>query len=254
MPYINFALGQNIIKTAEKSGAPRFTSKNVAGLISYSIAKLEPRVIARFAAPGFEVEVGSLFALTMYADEDNRNDLGVEQVTLQIAEDAVKSHASARAFVDALISQFTLGAWTRHIPAHCPQVRGRSTYLTVAGDVDEMNSCPLDPRYRVPEEDWLVLMKEGQRYEWSGAGVLAALSLKYSEQGGKITYDIWLEFQDEVIGIRRMKEKLAAQLAEGEAAGRNSLKKHEARVKKREELIQVLEQNAIRRGDGLQGH
>jgi len=251
MPHINFALGQNIVKTAEKSGAPRFTSKNVAGLISYSIAKLDPSVVARFAVPGFEIEVGSLFAFTMYADEDNKNDLGVEQVTLQIAEDAVKSHASARAFVEALRSQFNRGAWTRHIPAHCPRVRGRSTYLTAAGGVDEMNTCPIDPRYDVPEEDWLVLMRDGQRYEWSGAGALAVLSVKYSEQAGKSTYDIWLEFQDEVIGIRRMKEKLAADLAEGEAAGRGSLKKHEARVKQREELIKVLEQSAIRRGDGL---
>lgn len=219
---IRFDIGQNIVETAKKSGAPRYSTGTVAGLVSYELVDLPLDISARCLRPGYEISVLPLFAFTLYADEAHGNDLAVQTATLQFSTDSVKSHESAQAFVENVILQFQNGKWRRHISRDCPAVTGRSAFLNESGEPEQIENCALDPNYRLSAGDWAKLMRTTQNYEWLGDGVLATLAIRYSDDSRGITYSVDLDFHDWALKQRRDEANLARDLAEGDAQGWNS--------------------------------
>lgn len=109
MSKIEFDLGSNIHETAKQSGAPKFTTRNVAGLISYKLIDLPSDIPAFYARQGYQITAIPLFAFTLYADVDNKNNLSVEAASLQFSTERIKSHDTAKAFVENLLEQFQQG-------------------------------------------------------------------------------------------------------------------------------------------------
>jgi len=249
MDEIKFDLGKNIHITAKESGAPRFGVESHWGLKIYELVDLAPDIVVRYAREGYEIEMKSLFSVTMYADAENNNDLALERVEFMYSPRAGKSHQQARALVDDLIRQFTKGQWKRRIRDTCPAVAGRSSYLNEHGKVD--GSCPLDPAFQIPMQDWLPLMAMTQRYEWLGDGVIAELIIHYREDTDGVTYSIDVEFQDFAIENRRYAAQEASELAEGDKKGWNSTANHKKDLAKALLEVKRLEDNAVKRGDVL---
>ncbi|MGZ8315973.1 MAG: hypothetical protein ACXW3B_12465 [Telluria sp.] len=251
MPEIKFDLGKNIRDTARKSGAPKYSTRNVVGFISYGLVNLPHDIPARYVRAGYEIEALPLFAFTLYADEANRNNLAVEAAVLQYSTHEIKSHEAAQTFVEKLLTQFNNGKWLRYVPEYCPSVTGRSSYLNEAGELDPNGACPLDPQYRLVMSEWIQMMPMTQNYQWIGDGVLATLTVRSSDDIRGITYSIFLEFENISAKKRTEEENLARDLAEGDAQGWNSTAKSRAAELKRMKLIETLEQNAMKRGDKL---
>lgn len=251
MPQVKFDIGRNILETARQSGAPRYTTGNVAGVVSYELVNLPPDIPAFYQRQGYEITASPLFALTLYANEESNDGLAVQTAALQFSKDAAKSHEAAQTFVADLIAQFRKGKWKRHIDELCPAVTGRSAFLNTAGKPERTGFCPLDPQYTLTSEDWIVLMGKTQNYQWTGDGVLATLTIGYSDDIRGITYSIDLEFEDlETVNLRE-KRNLLRELAEGDAQGWNSTAIHSEEILERKALLKVLEENAQRRGDRI---
>jgi hypothetical protein len=249
MPEIKFAIGNNIHETAKRSGAPRFSTRNVAGLISYKLIDLPPDIPAHYVRPGFEITASPLFAFTLYADEEHNNGLAVQTARLQFSSAMAKSHDSAQAFVENMITQFEKGKWKRHIDELCPAVTGRSTFLNEAGEPGQIAGCPLDPQHRLSKGDWIRLMRLTQDYEWIGDGVLATLTVGFSDDVRGITYDMTLEFDDLAIKNRGDQSNLDRMLAEGDKNGWNSTANEKKDIAALKARIKTLEDNARKRGD-----
>lgn len=251
MPEIKFELGQNIVETAKRSGAPRYATRDVAGYISYSLIDLPSDIPATYSRRDYEIKALPLFALTLYADREQDAKLGVETVALQFDTDALGSHEAAKIYVEDLISQFHRGKWGRHIDELCPAVTGRSSFLNEAGEAEQIEACPIDPRHRLSMEDWLQLMRMTQKYEWLGDGILATLAVGFSDDIRGITYSIDLEFNDLETKKRRTRSNLARDLAEGDAKGWNSTMKERNNIVALKAKIKILEENARKRGDAV---
>lgn len=240
-------LGKNIHETAKASGAPRFSVESYWGAKIYELLDLPPAVSVRYNRAGNNITVNSLYSLTMYADSDNQNNLGVERVELSFYPSTVKTHEEAQALISGIITQFNQGKWRRYIYATCPAITGRSVYLDKAGKVEGV--CPLDPTYKMPMEDWLTLMPMTQRYEWLADEVRAALIVRFSNDSRGLRYTIDLEFQDIIIEGRRYAALEAKELVEGDKKGWNSTAKHIEEKKKNKMDVKALEDNALVRGD-----
>lgn len=251
MPQIKFDIGRNILETARQSGAPQYTVGNVAGIVSYELVNLPPDIPAFYQRQGYEIRARPLFALTLYANEESNDGLAVQTAALQFSKDAAKSHEEAQTFVGDLIAQFQKGKWKRHIDGLCPAVTGRSAFLNATDKPERIGFCPLDPQYRLTTEDWILLMGKTQNYQWTGDGVLATLTIGYSDDIRGITYSIDLEFEDSETAIRRETRNLLRDLAEGDAQGWNSTFKHSEEILERKALLKILEENAQRRGDRI---
>jgi hypothetical protein len=249
MPEIRFDLGQNILDTAKKSGAPRYSTGNVAGFISYELVDLPHDIPAHYTRPGYEIQALPLFAFSLYADEEHHNGLAVHTASLQFSKDAGRSHDAAKAFVEDLISQFQKGKWKRHIDELCPAVTGRSSFLNEAGEPEQIENCPLDPQYRLSHGDWIKMMRNTQNYEWTGDGVLATLNVRYSDDIRGITYSINLEFNDFSYKKRLEKANQKRDFAAGDAKGLNSTMTEKNNRRALKSRIEILEENAKRRGD-----
>lgn len=249
MSHISFNLGKNIKETAKASGAPRWGTSDVAGYISYELVNLPLNIQAMYQRPGYEIAVAPLFALTLYADKNNNNNLAVEAATLQFSAKAVKSHSSAKMFVESIIAQFQKGKWQRHIDALCPAVTGKSSYMNETGELERIGFCPLDPAYQLPEADWVALMAMTQNYQWEGDGVLATLTTGFSDDVRGITYSIDLEFEDIAVKSRRNEETRQRAIAEGGIAESKRLDEKKKSELARQERIKILEDNARKRGD-----
>lgn len=249
MPEIKIDIGENVHETAKRSGAPRYSTRNIAGLVSYALVDMPPDIPVHYHRQGYEITALPLYSLRLYADEENANDLAVQTVALQFAHHAVNSHVSAQTFVGALIAQFQNSKWKRFISEFCPAVTGRSAFLNESGEPDGIGNCALDPGYRLPSEDWVRLMEMTQNYKWIGDGVLATLTVGYSDDIRGITYSIHLEFDDFALKRHRNETNLARKLAEGDAQGRNSTIKDKDAKLARKSLVKILEDNARKRGD-----
>lgn len=249
MAKIQFDLGGNIHETAKRSGAPKFATRNVAGLISYKLLDLPPEIPATYQRLGYEITAIPLFAFTLYADTENNNDLAVETASLQFSTNTLKSHELAKAFVENLIGQFQRGQWKRFIHDLCPAVTGRSSLLDETGNLNQTLSCPLDPTYRLSMEDWISMIGRTQDYQWLGDDVLATLTVGFSNDIRGLTYSIRLEFQDFSIKNRRDSDRTLHVLAEGDAAGRHRTAKRAKELVEARIRIKRLEENAIERGD-----
>jgi len=247
MDTIDLDIGKNINDTAKKSGAPRFAIETHWGATFYEIVDIPPDIGIRYGRAGHTVTVESIFSMTMFADSRNNNDMAVEHIALQFSRNAAKTHNEAREMIDTLIAQFRKGQWKRHIPPTCPAVSGRSAYLDEAGQLEA--NCPLDPAYRIPADDWLEIMQMPQTYEWLGDGVVARLQIKYDQSGTNVQYDVNLDFQDFTIEQQRNASKKARELAEGDAKGWNSTKKHHSDMAATILKVKSLEARAVERGD-----
>lgn len=248
---IKFDLGKNIIETARASGVPRFQADKIAGLVDYSINQVPPDIPAHYTRSGHEIVVSPLFAFTMYADEEHRNNLAVTKATLQVSQQAFNSHNAGQAFVEQLIGQFQNGQWQRHLRKTCPYVTGRSTLLNATGELNLMRGCPFDPDYRLTREEWLYMMQTTQYYEWVGDGVIATLSVGYSDDARGVTYSIFLEFEDEAVQKERSAKNKADAIALGEAKGWGTAVRMASQKKEREARNKLLEENALKRGDQI---
>ena len=251
MLQIKFAVGKNIHDTAKRSGAPKYATRNVAGLVSYKLIDLPSDIALVYDVPEHEIKSLPIFAFTLYADKDSNNDLAVEAASLQFHTDAINSHESAKAFVERLISQFTQGKWRRFVPELCPAVTGRSSFLDEEEQVEQIWNCPVDPTYRMTMDEWVALMAMTQNYQWLGNGVLATLTVGFSNDSRGITYSIQLNFDDIVIKARRENTNERQKLEEGDAEGRNSSATHAAELLKAKARIAILEENARKRGDAF---
>ena len=77
---ITVDLGKNIQETAEASGAPRFSIGSFWGAKIYDILDMPPEISVRLNRSGHNIVLTSRYSLTMYADSDNKNNLGVERI------------------------------------------------------------------------------------------------------------------------------------------------------------------------------
>ena len=251
MPEIRFDLNKNIADTAKRSGAPGFSVRNIQGLVSYGLVDLSPNVRITLTRPGHEVSVSHLFAFTMYADEDNKNNLAVTDIELQVASKVADTHETGQAFIESIISQFRAGRWKRYIDENCPLLTGRSSYLNEEGLIDNGGECGLDPSYHIPQKDWKDLFNLSNYYEWVGDNLFARLTISYSEDIRGLTYDIVLEFQTLDRKIVKDKERVAKRLADGDSKGYDSTQNYAKWIADRAIKNRKLEANALKRGDPL---
>jgi hypothetical protein len=248
---IKFDLGKNIVETAKASGVPKYSVGNTDGLIDYSINQLAPEVHVQYIRPGYEISVAPLFAFTMYADEERNDNLAVNDVTLQVFQQVFRSHEAARAFVQNILEQFKAGKWHRYISEFCPAVSGRSSLLDEKGALAEVGECSPDPDYRLTDEEWLVLMDRSADYQWIGDGIIAQLSVRYSNDSRGITYSIFLEFENYAHQQQRNAKALADDIEDGERRGWNTAAQVAAERTKIAAEIKLLEENALKRGDSI---
>jgi len=248
---IKVDIGENIVETAKKSGVPKFSTRNIAGLVSYSVNSLPADIPVSYKRPGFEGSFAPLFALTMYADHDNKNNLAVTDLVLQFSTDLLTDHQSGQAFIERIIAQFGAKKWLRKISEFCPAVTGRSNFIEIDGTINSIEACPLDPAYKIAPAEWRTLAKSGLSYEWIGDGVIASLLVDASEDSRGITYKISLEYMDQEIKSRHDEKNHAEKLAEGDKKGWNSTSEYNAGIIELKEEIKLLEANAIKRGDSL---
>jgi hypothetical protein len=249
MPEIKFDMGQNIHETAKKSGAPRYSTRNIQGLVSYAIVNLAPEVTVNYIRPGFKFVASPLFAFTLYADKEIDSNLGVETASLQYDTDAISSHEAAKAFVENLISQFQGGQWKRYVRDLCPAVTGRSAFLNEEGERERIGFCPLDPAYRLTSDEWIAMMGDTQNYQWLGDGILASLTISYSNDSRGITYSIQLELDDFAIKTKREDAQQMKDLEEGDAAGWKSTEDYKKGILARQLRVKSWEEAARKRGD-----
>ena len=219
MNEIKFRLSENIVETARNSGVPAYSARNVDGLVRYAINDIPPEISARYDVPGYEISFGPLFAFTMYADESNNNNLGVENVALQFSSKPFKTHEDGKKFAEKIIAEMNGGKWRRHIPELCPAVTGQSAFLNAEGQITKISSCPLDPHYTLTREEWLKIMRDTARYEWIGDNVLASFEISYSEDSQGITYNFLMELDDFSIRPRKGEQQNKLRLQEGDEKG-----------------------------------
>ncbi|AMM23659.1 hypothetical protein [Variovorax sp. PAMC 28711] len=251
MQEIKFDLGNNIHETAKASGAPSFQKSETAGLIDYSVAAVPDTIPAHYTRAGYEIVWRPIFAFAMYADRDRGTDLRVETVTLQLSR-ILKTHEQAQAFVEQTLAQFNKGKWQRYSELEWyTLLTGRSSLLDEQGRLsDELMA--LDPDYKIPAEDWPLVVKKGPIWRWVGDGVIAKLKVnEYGTEERGLDYSLGLQFDLVDIANARDAEDLARRLKEGDAKGWNSTVEHEANKKKAAARIKRLEENAIQRGDSV---
>lgn len=246
---IKVDIGKNIVETTKNSGAPRFGRESHWGLEIYELVNLRPEVTVLYSRPGFEIAATPLFALTLYADSENQNNMAVEKIELQYNYEA-KTHKEAKAFVANILQQFKRGKWKRHIDETCPAVSGRSSYLDEAGNI-VYDSCALDPYHDPTMEDWTQVMSMVRSYEWLGDGIFARLNVGFSEDSRGLTYNIDLEFCDYEIDRRRMDAQQTRELIEGDKKGWKSTEDFNRGMAENKMKVKLLEGNAVRRGDHL---
>lgn len=241
---IIFDLGKNIHEIAEKSGAPKFNTSNVAGLVSYGLTEVPDGIYFSFVRPGYEVRIPKVFSSTLYADEEHGAALNVETATFMISKRATATHESAQAYVESMIEQFQRGKWKRQLDPLCPAVTGRSSYLNEHGQIDQLAACPLDPGYKISVEDWRVLMHNPQNYKWIGDDILARLSIGYMEGSLGLHYMIDLDF--DILEVKRARDEknLVRELQEGDANGWNSTEKMKRETEGLERRVKAWEESA----------
>jgi hypothetical protein len=251
MSEVRFELGKNIVKTAEASGVPRFSTRDVAGLVSYSVNAIPPEIPIRYAKPGYEIDWKPVFAFTMYADRDIHPDLQVETVTMQPHVDAMND-TQAQAFVESTIAQFQKGKWQRYAdPEWEVMLTGRSSILDEHGNLGK-NLSALDPNYKLSPEEWQQAARSSLVWRWVGDGIVAQLDVRNSpDENGKARYDMDLEFEILAIRKKRFADRQAQDLKDGDAKGWNSTAEHEASKLKAAALNKHLVANAIKRGDAV---
>ncbi len=248
MSEISFDLGKNIQLVARNSGISDYSIQKVGTAQLYSLEALPVDVSLHYVRPSYELRLSPVFSISMYADSENNDGLAVESADIMFPSKLTGSHRSARLLVESIVNEFKKGAWHRYITSDCPAVTGRSALLDENGELDTSNSCAIDPSYRMSEEDWIASMRIGQRFKWIGDGVIAQLSVSYTESNN-IQYAISLELSNAAIAQRRAQAKLSQQLEAGDKAGWGSTSEYKNALQARKDVIATLEKNALARGD-----
>ena len=251
---IKFELGKNIVETAKASGVPGFESDDIAGLVSYSVTGFPTDIPVRFVKDGYEIVWQPLFDFTMYADRNRDPGMKVQSASLQLKK-GITSHADAQAFVERTIAQFAKGKWQRyHDPVWDVLLTGRSSILDEAGQVNE-TLMTIDPAYKIPAADWPSVAKSGPIWRWIGDGVLASLSIRYTEPQASTVpqYSMDLEFELLDVYVQMLARNGDQKRKEGDAKGWDSTAKYEAGKKERAERNKRLIANAVKRGDQVVG-
>jgi hypothetical protein len=248
---IKFELEKNIHEVVKNSGAPSFSKRNIDGLISYHLHQPPPDVHFVYNHPFGRISVAPIFSFTLYADTADNNNLAVETASLMVDTDHLTSHEAALAFVAGVNAQFRQGRWIRYIPDTCPAVTGRSSYVDLAGGFEKLWSCPLDPDYKIPLEDWIKLMGDGKEYSWIRGNVIATLKVSYSFYAGRDHYLIFLEFEDFTIRKRMDEKREEEYMAEGDAKGWSTRADIAKENEERKSSARILEANAVKRGDQI---
>ena len=245
---IKFELGKNIVETAEASGVPRFSARQVATTVSYSVNNIPSALPVRYAKPGYEVSWQPAYAFTMYAHAAT---MITDTVALQLHTPPFDD-AQAQAFVEATIAQFQKGKWQRYAdPEYEVMLTGRSSILDEQGNVGG-DFRTIDPNYKLSPQEWRKVARDSVMWFWVGDGVIAQLSVSNSVgMDGKDAYDMDLEFELLDVQNKRYADKLVKDLKDGDAKGWNSTAEHKATKIKVQALNQRLIANAIKRGDGL---
>ncbi len=251
MSEIKVDVGRNIVDIARQSGVSKFSTRNIVGLIRYSINDLPNDLPVRFIKPGYDASFTSIFALSLYADEEFNNNLAVNTVALQFSTSEIRNHKEGQLFVESIISKFGNKKWKRHIPELCPAITGRSNFIHPNGSISDWEGCPLDPDYHINEGDWRELAIAGHGYEWIGDGTVATLTVNSSEDSRGVTYILFLEYEIKLIRQKYRDKNLAYQLSKGDAAGWNSTSKHHATLKSLRKKMEDAEREAVKRGDKI---
>lgn len=249
MAAIKFKLGTNITETAKASGVPKFSVRDINGLISYDLSSIPPDIPAVYENQRHSVSLGPLFAFTMYANQNNKNDLAVDHVTLQFNTAAIKDHVAGQQFVASLISRMQGSNWTRYVSNRCPAVSGRSSLMDKDGLLEPLSGCALDPTYKIPASDWQQVIKSVPLFQWRAGDVLASLEVSSRENSGEVAYTVFMEFDDFEIKQKLEAINISNELSEGDKNGWKSTELHERKEKERAELVKKLESNALLRGD-----
>lgn len=247
---IEFALGKNIVETAKISGIPEYGVSNVDDYIEYSARPLPTTVPVIYTSPGYEITLVPAFSLVLSADRRRTPNDIVSGARIRMANKHITTHGEGQLFVESLVEKFNKSKWKRHIPALCPAVTGRSSFLDATGNINSMG-CPLDPKYKVKPDEWIKILKDGQNYEWIGDGVFASISVGYDDDTRGTTYNVVVEFEDYATKIQVDSENEARKQKEGDAKGWNTTAKAQRNLMIQAEIIEELEENAIKRGDSI---
>lgn len=250
---IKFDVGRNIVETAEASGVPRYATGEAFTRLSYDIPHIPENLPFRYQRLGYVIIINSPYAFTMYTDEKLYPNLEVFDATLLISRHAVDTHEKAYAYVMDLLDQFERGKWKRYFQDDAARINGRSSYLNEAGDIDTWATGSLDPSYRPPMEEWMMMTSEGTiGWEWIGDGVRAELSVSSSvSEAMGIWYRVKVDFQLHDRKLINEEGLLARDLESGDAKGFNSTEKYKLEVAERQAHYRILEANAIKRGDSV---
>ena len=249
---ITFDLDHNIHETAKNSGIPvkAFGTRRVNNTFSYHLVNLNRAVKLTYNRPGYEITWDGVFAFTMYANQKRSDNLNVDSITLQQHGD-FPSHEAARAFIEQTIEQFQNGNWERYFRDHDTRVTGRSSLLDGEGNILRVIKN-VDPAYKIPDEDWIPLLRKTLFWRWIGDGIVAELSAKFSPIGPDSTsYTIFLKFDNEAIKNQIYAENLENELKAGDAKGRNATVEYEQGLLDLQRKNAQLEAAAIARGDSV---
>ena len=203
-----------------------------------------------YARPGYEITMQPAFSLVLNADRRRTpNDL-TSRAHIQMSNNHVTNHLEGRLTVENLVGQFNRGKWNRYISSSCPAVTGRSSFLDASGGIAD-TGCGIDPEYKIDPDEWIKLFKNSQNFQWIGEGVLASLSVGYSDDIRGIAYTLEITFEDYATVLAINSENEARRRKEGDAKGWNTTSKAQKNLKIQEQTIKTLEENAAKRGDTI---
>ncbi len=244
-------LGRNIVETARASGVPSFSARNIAGLVSYSVSFLPTDLPVTFTREGLEATFSPVFSVTMYADEEDKNNLAVTLMSLQLSTGSVIDHLTGQQFVSGMKQKFSSKKWARHIPELCPAVTGRSNFIQADGTIESFEACPLDPDFTIAAAEWRTLALKGLTYEWIGDGIICTVDVKATEDSRGVTYRVTVEYKDKIVRARRDAKNLAEKLSDGDRQGWNSTAKHKKNLEIMTDIAKAAELAAVKRGDKI---
>ena len=145
---------------------PRFRTRDIAGLVSYSVNNIPSHLPLRYAKQGYEVTWQPVFAFTMYADRDIHPDLKTEKIRLTLDSSGMQD-AQAQAFVEATIAKFQKGKWQRYAdPDYEVMLTGRSSILDEQGNLASVFAA-IDPNYKLSPDDWTLVARRSSIWTFS---------------------------------------------------------------------------------------
>ena len=261
---ILFDIGLTPDETAKKTRL-KLSGQNTDGYIDFGYAGFPDGVYARLDNPGYEINVGPLFAIDFCADTKKRKIS--HAVTFSLDLKHITTPRQTYDYVYGLIAQFQRGKWKRYIPEVCPRLQGKSSILNqeeilalslpVAPELKNFIGlgCPIDAAYKPELAQWMPLAIAGElQYLWhDGHGKIAKLDIGLSEPNSDGTFvnqgvssvRIDLEFELEEAMLATQKWHLEDDLKKPWGARVAKVEIEKRRIR------DVLEAMAVKRGEPL---